>query len=320
MTKRITRFALALAAAAGLAACDSTSGTQTGQLTVQLTDAPFPYESVSRVDVWVVRIDARVADADEADAAADVDDDTDGDIDTDTDGADRAGGWVTIASPNRSINLLELRNGTTTNLGEATLPTGRYSGFRLILNTDESSVTLNDAAHTVLDGANGGIKFPSAHRTGIKVNLAEPIDVTEGGTVMVIDFDVANSFVLRGNDIHNNGLLFKPVLRATARDITGSVSGTVRKDSPTGELVPNATVQALKPGTVVTDTVTANILSSTVTDANGAFKFAFLLPGTYELRAFAPAGSGYGNALLAGGVTVAEGQSVTDKVIVLPKQ
>jgi len=319
MFNRITRFALGLVALAGLTACDSTSNGGTGKLTVQLTDAPFPYETVDEVNVWVVRIDARLAPATDDDADTDIDDDTDGDIDTDTDGTQREGGWVTIASPNRMINLLDLRNGITTNLGEATLPTGRYSGFRLILNTDESEVVLNDAANTVLDGANGGIKFPSAHRTGIKINLAEPIELTQGGTVMVIDFDVANSFVLRGNDIRNNGLLFKPVLRATARDITGSVSGSVHYDTPTGAVVPNATVQALKAGTPVTDTVTANILSSTVTDANGAYTFAFLVPGTYELRALAPASSGYKNALLTGGVTVAEGQDLTDKVIVLTK-
>lgn len=316
MYNRITRIALALAALTGLAACgDSNDGT--GQLTVQLTDAPFPHAEVDRVDMKVVRIDARVADASESDADTDIDSDTDGDIDTDTDGTSREGGWVTVAAPNSEINLLELQNGTVRNLGVATLPTGCYRGFRLVLDTENSSVTLKGGQE--LTGANGGIKFPSAHRTGIKVNLAEPICVTENGTVMVIDFDVSNSFVMRGNDIRNNGLLFKPVLRATARDITGSVSGVVRLDSPTGAVVPSATVQALKQGTVVTDTVTANIVATTVTDANGAFKFGFLLPGTYELRAIAPTGSGYKDALLTGGVVVAEDQDVTDKVIVLTK-
>jgi len=34
---------------------------------------------------------------------------------------------------------------------------------------------------------------------------------------MVVDFDVANSFVMRGNSLAQNGLLFKPVIRATVK-------------------------------------------------------------------------------------------------------
>ncbi len=65
------------AAVLGVSACtDSTAtGSGTGKLTVQLTDAPFPFGSVSRVDVFVVRIDAKNAattDADAADPARDV--------------------------------------------------------------------------------------------------------------------------------------------------------------------------------------------------------------------------------------------------------
>jgi hypothetical protein len=284
-----------------------------GLLSVQLTDAPFPYEEVESVDVWVVRIDAKVESADSAAAAADIDDDTDGDIDTDTDGTRRSGGWVTVAEPNRSIDLLDLRNGVTTNLGADSIPTGRYRSFRLVLNTDSSFVTLKDG--TVLSGDNGGIKFPSAHRTGIKVNLAEPIDVTANGTVMVVDFDVSKSFVLRGNDIKSNGLLFKPVLRATARDVTGSVSGVVKGDSAAGAAVANAIVQVLPVG----DTVTANVIAAGLTDADGAFKVAFLLPGSYDLRAVPPAGSVYKQATLAGGFTVTTGQDAAGKVIVLTK-
>jgi hypothetical protein len=32
---------------------------------------------------------------------------------------------------------------------------------------------------------------------------------------MVLDFDVGNSFVMRGNSLAQNGLLFKPVVKAT---------------------------------------------------------------------------------------------------------
>ena len=36
-------------------------------------------------------------------------------------------------------------------------------------------------------------------------------------TKVLIDFDVAQSFVLRGNSLAQNGLLFKPVIRGTLK-------------------------------------------------------------------------------------------------------
>ena len=41
------------------------------------------------------------------------------------------------------------------------------------------------------------------------------MNVAEGTTSMLIDFDVGKSFVMRGNSISQNGLLFKPVIHAT---------------------------------------------------------------------------------------------------------
>ena len=293
-----TRLLLSLFASTALVlqACGDSTGGGTGLLTVRLTDAPFPFSEVERVDVHIVRIDARTTES----------------TDEEAEDADDMSEWTTIATPNATINLLSLANGATTNLGQTTLPTGTYDGFRLIIDPAQSSVTLKD-------GTLPDIKWPSAHRTGIKIQLDAPIALTENGSVMVVDFDVGRSFVLRGNDIRNNGLLFKPVLRGTAADITGSASGTVRGDSTAGALIPDATVEVLKDGVVLTDTVSANVLATTKTDANGAFTFAFLLPGAYELRATPPSGSAYKPALLVNGFSVTTGQATTGLLIVLPK-
>ncbi|HLB35382.1 MAG TPA: DUF4382 domain-containing protein [Gemmatimonadales bacterium] len=294
-----------LAALGLLVACgDISGGKSTGQLTVLLTDAPFPFDEVDRVDVFVVRVDGRLVEPDEAESGT-----------QQTENQDPAAGWVTIAEPNASFNLLDLQQGATANLGQTTLPTGSYRGFRLILDTDASSVTLKDG--TVLDGdGNPGIKWPSAGHSGIKIVLEEPIEVVEGGTVMVLDFDLARSFVLRGNRIHNNGLLFKPVIRASARDNTGSISGEVRADSAAGQLVANATVEVLVEGTAVDDTASAKIVQTTSTDDAGTFVFGFVLPGTYEVRATSP-DTLYLPAL-ATGVTVTAGEATSGVAIVVP--
>jgi hypothetical protein len=291
MSKTIRLFAAFLTFA--LAACTDSSGTGTGLLTVRLTDAPFPFSEVARVDVYVIRVDARTAETTETEAEDDADHD----------------GRTTVATPNTLINLLDLGSGQTVNLGATTLPTGTYNGFRLILDTDQSSITLKD-------GSQPTIHFPSAGSSGIKVKLDQPIELTEDGSVMTLDFDIGRSFVLRGNR-SANGFNFKPVIRAVAQDITGTVTGSVRANSATGAGVPDATVEVLTAGSLLTDSDPTHIVASTSTDANGNFRIAFLLPGTYVLRATPPTASGFKPALLTGGLTISTGAETQNQLIIV---
>lgn len=201
---------LALAAVACGSSDAPTAVGATGALRVQLTDAPFPYDSVKSVDVFVVRADAKREDTDSTESAQAVED-------KDKD----AGGWVMIAEPKAKIELTALRNGVTAALGTATLPAGTYKGFRLVIDPAQSSVTLKNG--TVLTATSSpSIKFPSAGRSGIKIQLATPVVVpaTAAGATpptLLIDFDLNESFVLRGNSLGKDGLLFKPGIKATAK-------------------------------------------------------------------------------------------------------
>ena len=288
------RILSAVLAAVALTACSESDGS--GKLTVQMTDAPFPYSDVSAVNVFVVRIDARTADATTADAAD----------------AATTSGWTTIATPNRVINLLSLRGGVTTNLGTSELSTGTYNGFRLVIDPAQSNVTLKTGATVATD-------FPSAAQSGIKINLDQPVEVTEDSSVMILDFDVGRSFVMKGNSITQNGLAFKPVIRAVASELTGSVSGSVHADTPTGAVMADATVEVLTAGTPIASTDATAVVATTTTDANGAFTIKFLLPGTYVVRATPAAATTYQPALLSGGLTITSGTSVTNQVIVVTK-
>jgi hypothetical protein len=292
MRKIFTTLAFA---ATTLAACSDNS--DTGKLTVQMTDAPFPFAQVSSVDVFVVRVDARTAPTTDAEAEV----------------AGDMSSWTTIASPNKSINLLALQGGVTTNLGTTELSTGTYQGFRLIIDPAQSSITLKD-------GTKPSVQWPSAAQTGIKINLDQAVEVTEDSSVMILDFDVGRSFVMRGNSIAQNGLLFKPVIRAVATELTGTASGTVRLDNATGTLLAGATVEVLKAGTLITDTDANNIVRSTMTDANGAWTVRFLLPGTYVVRVTPPStATGYLPALLTGGLTITTGATVANQLVVVTK-
>ena len=296
--RSLLKSLLAVAALAGAACSDSddSSGPGNGSLTVQLTDKPFPFSEVSSVNIFVVRIDAKASATTEDDA----------------EDASDMGGWRTIATPNDDYDLLDLQNGVTANLGTSSIPTGTYKGFRLIIDPSKSSVRLTN-------GSEVSVQWPSAAQSGIKINLDDDIEVTEDGTVMVLDFDVGRSFVMRGNSISQNGLLFKPVIRAAATDVTGSISGVVRGDLVTGTLVAGATVELLTAGSLLDDSNPDHVVASTVTDANGAFKFTFVLPGIYVLRVTPPSGSLYLPSLFAGGVTVTTSQQITGLVAVVLK-
>jgi hypothetical protein len=293
MNKTLRLLAAIALGTFGVAACSDSSGTGSGLLTVRLTDAPFPFSNVAKVDVFVVRVDARTAEPTDAEASDESNHE----------------GWTTVATPNALINLLDLRNGTTTNLGAATLASGTYNGFRLIIDPSQSSITLKDGTHPA-------IQFPSAGRSGIKIKLDEPIQLTENGSVMTLDFDIGRSFVMRGNSAAN-GFNFKPVIRAVAQDITGSVTGSVRANTTTGAGVSGATVEVLTAGSLINDADPTHIVSSTSTDTNGDFRFNFLLPGTYVLRATPPAASGFKPALLTGGLVITTGHLTENQVIVV---
>src|SRR5215210_4304841 len=91
-----------------------------GPTTFRLTDAPFPYDKVSRVDVYVVKVQASWAGDTSAAATND---------------------FVTVADVNRKINLLALTGGLSDELGTANIPKGAIKAIRLIIDTDQSSIT-----------------------------------------------------------------------------------------------------------------------------------------------------------------------------------
>ena len=193
-----------------IACSDSTSPGRnaTGTLVTRLTDAPFPTDEVQRVDIFVVRVDARQADVSDTDANSSLDDQS-----------SASSGWKTVATPNATFDLLSLQNGVAATLGQVNLPAGTYNGFRLIIDQSKSSATLKDG--TVLNGGSTpGIKFPSAGQSGIKISLAQPVTIVANTeTDLVVDFSVAQSFVMRGNTIEQNGLLFKPVINASVTNL-----------------------------------------------------------------------------------------------------
>lgn len=92
--------------------CGSAAEPETGSLSVNLTDAPAPYE---RVDVDITSIEVHRS-------------------------ADPESVWVSLSSGPSRVNLLSLRNGAELPFGAAQVPSGHYDAFRVRVSA--ASVTL----------------------------------------------------------------------------------------------------------------------------------------------------------------------------------
>jgi hypothetical protein len=261
---RIARLALG-AGLAGLLACNAgetgptTPGRTDGQTSVFLTDAPFPFDGVSRVDIHVVSI-ALALHADTSDAGLP---------------------WVTVATPDRDFNLRELQNGATSLLGGAAIPPGDYSAVRLIFDPDRSSITDASGHKIVTTTTPGtpGIDWQSkGGNPSLYAQVEEPVAIDENGEDIVIDFDVGRSFLYDGN----GGFTFVPALRAIVRSESGAVTGQVRR-ADNGAPIVNAGIGIH----LASDTlsVIGPLLASTRSDASGRFTASFLRPGLYDVVA-----------------------------------
>jgi hypothetical protein len=186
-----------------------------GTLAMQLIDDPTALDSIASVNIFVVRVDARlkVADSVAADSGVDGDGDFgDRDLDFEHDHRDSTA-WVTVASPNKLINVLALQHGDTALLDSAVLDTVKFHALRIIIDPSQSNVTLKDG--TVLTATSTpSVEFFSKHRLGILVDLDNDVDVQPGKTATVtLDFRLGESITLRGNSIGHDGLLIRAVVR-----------------------------------------------------------------------------------------------------------
>ncbi len=182
-----------------LSACDA-FGSSAGQarLSVRMTDAPFPFDLADSANVTITRIEALAAE-------------DDGDATNDTSSTEAVRSRIVLydGAP-VALNLLDLRGGVDTLLvSDVTIPAdGSYNRLRFYVGED---------AHVVFrDGSTYALKLPSAQQSGIKVTLPDyAFDGSDGEIDVLVDFNVEESFVTRGNPDSANfqGFLFKPVLK-----------------------------------------------------------------------------------------------------------
>jgi hypothetical protein len=216
---------------------------------VLVTDAPFPFDTVESVDIYFISISAS--------------------IEPDTGNDAGSMHWVPIVEPHRQINLLSLQRGTTSLLGEKQIPANQYKAIQVVIDVDSSAIRFKNGSQAV-------VRWGGSGRQAIHTFVEAAMAVPDSGADIVLDFDVGRSFAF--NNLGDGAFDFFPFIRAVNEDATGSISGTVTKDTSSGPAGPvaNATVSAYGGGPG-----NWSIRSTGTTDAAGHYKLAYLLPGPY---------------------------------------
>lgn len=197
-----------------------------------------------------------------------------------------------------TVDLIDLRNEVATIVDDIELPPGNYSELRLVITGGYIEVEGDDGStrifasspsyHALPAGApvHGQLHMPSMGQSGLKVKLPEHLDIGAEETIVMIDFDVEESF---GHEAGNSGRwIMRPVIRAT--DVTFGGNLLVRVRLADGVVLPELAGELLSlidfPVTLVPvaggDTRTGTLSDA---DDDGVFELMFkgLRPGDYRL-------------------------------------
>jgi hypothetical protein len=252
---------------------------------VLLTDAPFPFDSVKSVNIYVSRIEASA--------------------DFDTSGS--SSNWVEVAAPQKTFDLLTLQQGTTAFVGQSALDAGLYTSIRMTIDVDKSSIKYPNGADAVVHWPGSGTGEFTMYAL-----VEEPVPVTGTGAEIVIDFDVGRSFQYR--QFGPDEFTMTPVLRAVNTAATGTIEGTVTATANVGppDTVVNAnvTVYGGNPNAAAS---TWYVVATGHTDRQGHYKVAFLLAGNYIVRIEQPIIPAFA-ASVAPSVSVSVGSVTTHNV------
>jgi hypothetical protein len=239
----------------GLAACGggggSSASADSGTLRLALTDAPACGYDAVNVTIQKIRVN-------QSSSASDTD-----------------GGWSEVVlNPAVRVNLLNLTNGVLSELGQTSLPTGKYTQLRLVLaeNSTDPTVTLANSVVLTSDKTEVALKTPSGQQSGVKANV--DIDIAANQMAdFVLDFNACKSVVVAGG---SGQYLLKPVVSVIPRYVSG-VAGFVDPAALTNGY---ASVSLQQGGVVIKATAPDSI--------TGKFLLQPVAPGSYTLVLTAP--------------------------------
>jgi hypothetical protein len=196
--------------------------------------------------------------------------------------------WDSLPVRAGVYDVLSLRNGTDTLLGNGVVPKGKVKKIVITLGANNSLV--KDSVTYPLKSPSGQVKLV------VQIRPEEWEEFESGNFRLWLDFDIDRSVI----QTRNNQFILRPVIHVFTVKQTGSISGVVKP----GEAWPVITVY--------NDTDTAYALPW----VNGEYKLRGLKAGTYSL--YVNASNNYKDTTITG-VTVERGKNTSVNQIKLSK-
>jgi len=254
----VRRILYILAAVAALGACDSNGPDGPGSMSILLTDAPG---DVEQAVVTIERIEI----------------------------VGGSGGPRVLRDIPWTGELTELTNEFVTLVDGAVIPQGNYSQLRIVISEacigveadggPDEVYASNESIAVECDGTlTGDLQMPSLDQTGIKVIFQGAIEVGGDQAILLIDFDVAESFGKLAGD--SGQWVMDPTIHGV--EITFSASVNLTVELATGVTLPD-------PPTFVDFTASLDG-EELALEADGTASFLFVVPGDYPLDLIPPAG------------------------------
>ncbi|HSP81073.1 MAG TPA: DUF4382 domain-containing protein, partial [Myxococcaceae bacterium] len=214
------------------------------------------------------------------------------------------GGRFTLSSEPTTTNLLSLANDTADIVKDAVVPAGSYSELRFVISGAYIEVEEADGSTRLYatssdyaglpEGAQvaGLLQMPSMAQSGLKVKWEGAVEITGEQQVLLVDFDVAQSF---GRQAGLSGQwVMEPVVKGA--DITFSGSVRVTLQAGEGVRLPvvdgnQVTLGGFK-AALINDGGSREEMALTDANGDGVFEahFKFLIPGAFKVDFTAPAG------------------------------
>lgn len=203
-------------------------------------------------------------------------------------GKDSCQVWDSLPIRAGEYDVLSLRNGTDTLLGNGVVPSGKVKKI---------VITLGDNNYLVKDSVTYPLKSPSGQvKLVVQIRPEEWEEFESGNFRLWLDFDIDRSIVQTGN----NKFILRPVIHVFTAKQTGSISGVVKP------------ADAWPVITVYNDTDTAYALPW----RDGQYKVRGLKAGSYSL--YVNASNGYKDTTITG-ITVEKGKNTSVDQIKLSK-
>jgi hypothetical protein len=254
----VRRILLTIGAVLAFVSCESTGPEGDGSMSILLTDDPG---DVSQAVVKIDRIEI----------------------------VGGSGGPTVMTDGPWIGDLTDLENDFATLVDGFVLPQGTYAQLRVVISeacigvdtggADDDVYTSAGASEVECEGAPAGVlQMPSLPQTGIKVILQGPIELGSEQKIVLVDFDVSESFGRRA------GGSSQWVMDPTIHGIDITFSGTVNL---TVELASGVTL----PDPPTFEDFTASLDGEDLPlESDGTASFLYVFPDDYQVDLTPPAG------------------------------